>query len=61
MCQERLGEFESSLVRLTAMNARLDREIELNTRYKESVRLRKQSQHLTYGVADLENLSSPPC
>ncbi|KAE9364857.1 hypothetical protein N431DRAFT_474422 [Stipitochalara longipes BDJ] len=36
MCQERLGEFESSLVQLTAVNARLERRIELNTRYKES-------------------------
>jgi len=61
MCQERLGEFESNLVQLTAVNARLERRIELNTRYKESVSGRKRHQHLTCDVTDPDRLSSPPC
>ena len=32
-----VGEFEGSLVQLAAVSARLERRIELNTRYKEAV------------------------
>lgn len=37
MCQEYVGAFESSLVELAAENAKLERRIDLNTRYEESV------------------------
>ena len=37
MCQDNLGEFESGLVKLTAVNANLDRRIELSSRYKDAV------------------------
>jgi len=36
MCQKYLGEFDSCLVQLTAVNARLERKIELNKRHKEA-------------------------
>jgi hypothetical protein len=37
MCQEYLGDFESSLVQLAAVNAKLERRIDLNIRHEESV------------------------
>ena len=37
MCQEYVGEFENDLVQLTALNARLQRRIDLTTRYKDAV------------------------
>jgi hypothetical protein len=40
MCQEYLLQFESSLVELAAENVKLERRIDLNTRYEESVSLR---------------------
>lgn len=40
MCQEYFEDFDSNLMQLTAVNARLERQIELNTRYKESVSYR---------------------
>jgi len=36
MCQEYLGAFENNLVQLTAVNIKLDRRIELNTRNKDA-------------------------
>lgn len=37
MCQAYLEDFESSLELLTSVNAELERKIDLNTRYQESV------------------------
>lgn len=59
MCQESLGEFESSLVQLTAVNARLERRIELNTRYKESVSYRKLPRLVRFWDTDLDYFSFP--
>jgi hypothetical protein len=41
MCQEYLGDFESSLVQLAAVNAKLERRIDLNIRHEESVSSRE--------------------
>jgi hypothetical protein len=37
MCQGYLGDFESILVQLAAVNAKLERRIDLNIRHEESV------------------------
>lgn len=42
MCQESLDVFESNLAELTAVTAKLERDIELNSRYKDAVSLQMQ-------------------
>jgi len=44
MFQKYLGEFDSCLVQLTAVNARLERKIELNKRHKEAVLAMRDSR-----------------
>lgn len=38
MCQEYIDTFESNIVELNTMNTKLERDIELNARYKDAVR-----------------------
>lgn len=45
MCQEYIAEFENNLLQLIAVNARLDRRIKLNTRYKDAVCTRRDPRH----------------
>jgi hypothetical protein len=56
MCQEYLEEFDSSLMELAAVNARLERQIELNTRYKESVSSRNTSPKFGFSGTDLDGI-----
>jgi hypothetical protein len=37
MCQKYLAEFDGCVVQLTAVNEKLERRIELNSRYKDAV------------------------
>jgi hypothetical protein len=52
MCQESLDTFESSLAELAAVTAKLERDIELNSRYKDAVSFPSRSLTVSSQLSD---------